>query len=342
MTGDLDIKSTETKTGDSQVTVGILEGSKRGFRSNFLKRSRRTKIIILISSAIVLATLSIFIFLFNKNREVYIIVGNRAITKFQFKEAKQADASYLKAIGNEEGYITSEETIRERLIFNAALENEASKANIKIDQSEVDSALAVLARGLPPDFDNTPVGSTVEQADKVRRFQSIKFGWSDEYSNRTQRAVLLKNKMRVILRQKSVNQLTVPFDTQNVTQIEQLVREKMLPIVSGNQGFKEMQDQIMALSSTASLGIYNDVNKETSLTSFSDESWVAIGALEENGDVSDVIKSSDGNFYVYRLIDRSDGQYISWEDFSKQSASKAKIISSNLDWHRLLPLRIIK
>lgn len=342
------------KKDDSAPVVVISEGAVSGGTAS--QGSGRRKLSLLlrrINKWVLALVLLLFILLISMlaqlyiNRDMYMIVGNRVITKSQFNEARSASDGFIKAMGGgefgEEGAVVTDDSISEKLIFAAALENKAAEMNITVTQHEVDSSLGILAYKLPEEFKASKTFKEAKgPANKVRAYQKEKYGWSEAYSNRSLRTVLLKNKMSSLLNVKSILVVSMPSGIPDIPEgvkAEQMIKDSVVPLLKSRASTSEIVGKARELSNYMIVRIIEYSGKEKNKDQYTDDQKKLFDSLQTVGDVSELSKAQSNSIQVFRLESKTEGPYNSWKDFTNEAVQNTQYISAGFSWQKLLPIK---
>jgi hypothetical protein len=318
------------------VVASVVSGSGR---ESLLKRHWKIFVSIGLLISLILA---VALSQYYPNRDVYMVVGERKITKSQYNEAKLAHENYIKAVGGkEEGSVEEDpDFVKKQLIFITALDNEAVKAGINVTQAEIDASLAQSGGGSSENQESSKNDDRItSRADKVRSFQQDTYGWSTEYSNSRQRTALLQSKLKdKLLNQTDVFQVSLVLGEVSKLSMQsgkELLDGTISPILAAHKGsrpdlVKILGEKNQYLNAQLLLNVLNG-NEYPDL---SEEAKSAINKLDTPGQVSEVVKTEENVLQIFRLESITKGEYSSWDDFTKKQMEKTEFINSWFDWRR--------
>jgi hypothetical protein len=303
-----------------------------GVKSTF---KGRWKLILVLTIGVIL--LLILASKYYQNRDVYIVVGGRKVTKSQFNEAKTAHENYIKAVGGiEEGSKEDPDLVKKQLVLTAALENEADQNNISVTQEEIDAALTQYTSNLEGVGSDTNLSS----ADQVRDLQAKTYGWSTAYSNTRLRTALLQNKLREkLLNQVNVLQaslLLAPDTSLDENSGKAFLKDKISPIMSAHEGdYVAIAGALKDTNKNINVEFLPDVLNTALYPDLSEAVREVIRKLHTPRQVSEVVQTENNVLQMFRLESATKGEYGSWNDFTDKQFKKAEFINSWLDWRRL-------
>ncbi|MBA3758195.1 SurA N-terminal domain-containing protein [Candidatus Saccharibacteria bacterium] len=325
-------------TGDTapQVTASLMfsRPSKNPF--NFIKQHTKLVLFILIGVLLLAGGTQYFM-----NRDVYMIVAGRVITKSQFNEAKKANENYINAVGGlEQGSTEDPNFVRNQLIFMAALENEAAKAGITVSQEEVDTSLAQLAASLPKEYKPNEEGSpSIDPASRVRSYQKDIYAWSPAYSNDKQKSILLQTRLKTkLLNQIDVLQVSLVLNPSSGLDAQSgkgYLQGRISSLLKEQNGtYADLVTVLRGNNQNLNVEFLPDVANITKYPDLSAKAGEVIGNLTSPGQISAAVQTEENVLQIYRLEASSQGDYDSWESLVGAYASKAHIITSWFDWKR--------
>lgn len=271
---------------------------------------------------------------FTSGNGVVATYGEKKVLKTEYDDAKTKCDAFYQYNKDEIGKKNCAQTEIEDQIFRKALETEAEARGITVTEAEVNKRYTDMADAYGG-----------EEAYRI----SLKgtYNWTPEYVKDNFKRDILQEKLEpYLIASRDGYGVFVRWDwftgepsqeqrKANQAPSQELLEKNLYPLMQGGASKEVLKAEVARLRTLGSpwdkefnIGIipFKGLNSKTG-DSVGLEDWESISKLQKPGDLTGVIKSSMGQFAVYRLESKTDGSFNGWEEFRKDTVNKAKIRS---------------
>ena len=301
------------------------------------------KIIIgLVALTVILSATTISVRFLSTDNTVVASYAGKNITKTEYDDAKIKCESFYKFNKDNKGKENCADSRIEDQIFRKALETEAEKRGITVTDAEVNKRYADMAVAYGGE-------------DQYKASLKITYNWTPEYVKGNFRRDILQEKLEpYLIASRDGYGVFVRWDWStgapsaeqrraNQAPSRELLEKNLYPLMQSGASKEVLKAEIARLRTLGSpwdkeynIGLipFKGLNSKTG-DSVGPEDWESISKLQKPGDTTGVIKSSLGQFSVYRLEKKTNGNFNGWEEFKKEAVNKAKIRSVSYKYNNI-------
>lgn len=304
---------------------------KTGFFGRLMKHSK--KIIVGVIVFAVLVSLSLVgLALYEGNSDVVATLGDKKVTKTEYEDARVKCDGFYKYNFDEEGKKKCSESEIEDQILRKALEIEAEKRGITVTEAEINERYKGLI-------------SAYKSEESYKFTIKNAYGWTPEYVKANLKRDILQEKLEpYLISSRDGYGVFVRWDwftgepsieqrKANEAPSRELLEKNLYPLMKSGASKEDLKTEIARLRTLGApwdgeynigLAPFKGLNSQSG-NNVGKEDWDAISKLQNSGDITDIVRSSLKQFVVYKLENKTNGSFNSWDDFKKDAASKAKI-----------------
>ena len=285
--------------------------------------------------------------MFIRNKDVYARVGTQVITKQQYGAALDSYRSYGKRSQNTVINADVEKYTREQLILEKSLENDARANNVPLLTSEIASEV----RSADPKI------TSADDTEAIRQYQAVQAQANELSADNALRPIRIS-----VLQKKLASKLLSTVDVLSVTtrwdynpdrpqvsdeEVDRKARETLekryLPLFERKASTEEILQNSATIKNyeenedykinpdTAYSEVLTGLSASVGLKQFADpKDKEAILALKNIGDYTSVTRSEGGYYYIYRLENKTGGQFADWDSYTKDAQARARIFGTGL------------
>lgn len=315
----------------------------------FIKHSKKSMLILSIF-VLVFTLLAISVaYIYRTDGDFIAMLGDKKVTKTEFEDAKEKCDGFYKYNSDPKGQERCTESEIEDQILRKALEIEAEKRDITVSEEEITESYKGIV-------------SAYKSEESYQLTMKDAYGWTPEYVRGNIKRDLLQEKLeKYLIASRDGYGVFVRWDwyigepsreqlPSHQAPSRELLEKNLYPLVKNGASKEEIRTEIARLRTLGdpwdkayNIGLipFTGLNEKKS-SDVGPEDWEAISKLQNVGDVTDIVRSSVGQFAVYRLEGKTEGQFNSWEDFKKDAVSKAKVKSVSYKYIQAKKLVITK